>query len=274
MEVKYISSNKKEYDLISDKVMVTSGNFHSYSWEPQKTEKKYGDRVYDFTKESKTYKMTITVRGTLEQRKILIDEMRDSFERDIFGKTPGTFVYGEWKIKAYLISSDTQVSDVLNCWTAMEVEIYCPYPFWIRTEEKHFFAHDADIQTDLEYPYDYPHDYYVSLTSDNITNESPEECDLKIVIFGRVINPLINIGDQTYEIETEVEDEEYLTINTETKKILLTKKDGSTENCFYARVPRVNFFRGLPTGKHLISWSGEFGFDITILHKRSEPRWS
>ena len=50
IEVRYISSNKKEYNLIGDKMRPTDGSFHSYEWTPEVIERKVGETVTGFTK--------------------------------------------------------------------------------------------------------------------------------------------------------------------------------------------------------------------------------
>lgn len=35
IEVRYVSSNRKEYNLIGDKMRSTSGVFHDYEWDPK-----------------------------------------------------------------------------------------------------------------------------------------------------------------------------------------------------------------------------------------------
>ena len=95
MIVRYVCSNGKEYNLIGDRMRATSGNFHKYEWKQNSTEIQFGDSVYGFTKESVKYSITLTMRGKLESRKAMIDELTDAFEYDVVNATPGRIYYGE-----------------------------------------------------------------------------------------------------------------------------------------------------------------------------------
>ena len=80
IEIKYVCSNGKEYNLVGDRMRSTSGYFHSYEWKPMTTSQKLGVNVYDFEKEAKTYQITLTFRGKLEERKAMMDELTNCFE--------------------------------------------------------------------------------------------------------------------------------------------------------------------------------------------------
>ena len=70
-----------------------------------------------------------------------------------------------------------------------------------------------------------------------------------------------------------VETNEFLTIDSVLKTIVLTKRDGSTENCFNYRNKDSYIFEKIPSGTSNIS-SGNFNFEITLLEERSEPKWT
>lgn len=75
IEIKYVCSNGKEYNLVGDRMRPTSGYFHDYEWKPMTTDQEIGAYVYGFEKEPKTYQITLTFRGPLEERKAKMDEL-------------------------------------------------------------------------------------------------------------------------------------------------------------------------------------------------------
>lgn len=66
---------------------ATSGCFHNYAWKPNATDMEIGADVYGFGKEPITYQITLTLRGPLEERKNMLDELTNCFEYDVINKT-------------------------------------------------------------------------------------------------------------------------------------------------------------------------------------------
>lgn len=86
IEIKYVCSNGKEYNLVGDRMRPTSGYFHDYEWKPMTTDQEIGADVYGFEKEPKTYQITLTFRGPLEERKAKMDELEGNIDLgDIVG---------------------------------------------------------------------------------------------------------------------------------------------------------------------------------------------
>lgn len=95
IEIKYMCSNGKEYNLVGNRMRPTSGYFHEYEWKPMTTDQEIGADVYGFEKEPKTYQITLTFRGPLEERKAKMDELTNCFEYDVVNLTPGRIWFGK-----------------------------------------------------------------------------------------------------------------------------------------------------------------------------------
>lgn len=50
IEIRYVSSDGKEYGLVGDKMRATDGSMHKYEWDVEATETRYGEKVGRFTK--------------------------------------------------------------------------------------------------------------------------------------------------------------------------------------------------------------------------------
>ena len=124
IEIQYASSDGKEYNLVGDRMRATSGYFHEYEWKPMTTDQEIGADVYGFEKEAKTYQITLTFRGPIEERKAKMDELTNSFEYDIVNKTPGRIWFGRYYIDCYIKDAASKVSATKNNWTDMEIGIY------------------------------------------------------------------------------------------------------------------------------------------------------
>ena len=76
-----------------------------------------------------------------------------------------------------------------------------------------------------------------------------------------------------YQVDCEVGEGEYLTVDSTTKKIFVTKNDGTIVNCFNSRNKNSYIFEKIPSGNNAVTWSGEYGFDVILMEERSEPKW-
>lgn len=101
IEVRYVSSNGREYNLITDHIRPTSGTFHSYEWKANEAEIENGTEVYAWTKDPITYQITVTVRGSISERKRILNELTSAFEYDIANISPGRLYFDEYYIECF-----------------------------------------------------------------------------------------------------------------------------------------------------------------------------
>lgn len=277
IEIKYVSSDGKEYNLVGDRMRATSGYLHEYEWKPMATDQEIGADVYGFEKEPKTYQITLTFRGLLEERKAKMDELTNSFEYDIVNKTPGRIWFGRYYIDCYIKDVKSKVSATKNSWTDMEIGIYCPYPMWAVEEIKNFYPDSANKSEQYEflgYPYGYPYDYSrLSPGTQHWYLDHYRSSNFRMTIYGPCVNPRITIAKQIYQIYDTLETNEYIEINSRKKTIIKRLANGTEQNIFYKKATGNSVFAEIPAGDLLISWSGEFGFDITVFKERSVPEW-
>jgi hypothetical protein len=101
-----------------------------------------------------------------------------------------------------------------------------------------------------------------------------ESSDFKIVIYGEAVNPSVVIGGHIYAINGMVGKGETLLIDSISRKITLVTAQGQQINWFDKRARENYIFERIPAGKVSVSWPGDFGFDLTVIEKRSEPKWT
>lgn len=124
------------------------------------------------------------------------------------------------------------------------------------------------------YPHDYPYDYAPSLVAGSIMCNSTEGSNFRLLIYGEAVNPSVIIGGHTYAISGTVAKGETLLIDSLNRTITLTTANGNNISWFDKRGRKDYIFEPIPAGKHGVNWSGDFGFDLTIVEKRSEPKWT
>jgi hypothetical protein len=149
-------------------------------------------------------------------------------------------------------------------------------PSWIAESTTMFRKTSEQKESDseyLDYPFDFPFDYMSELNSKKLMNHNFIGSAFRLIIYGGCKNPSINIGGHIYQVKAELSEGEYLTIDTMAKTIVLTKYNGEQVNVFNLRNRESYIFEKIPPGEHVVVWEGSFGFDITLLEERSEPKW-
>lgn len=247
IEVKYISSDGKEYDLLGDRMRSTDGSFHDYEWEAIANERKIGELVTGFRKKAKVYSIILTVRGGLEERRDLIDALTDSFEHDIAYVAPGRIFFGDWYIECYIRSKITGISQIWNNWTKMELKVYCPHPVWIREREHNFKAAEVTSTNNKRYPYRYRYRYAGGLNNTAIVNEHYTECNFLLRIYGPCVKPSVYIGEHEYHVDVTLEAGEYLEIDSVAETVTKYMTSGIRVNSFHNRSFKNSVFQPIQT---------------------------
>ena len=278
IEAVYISSNGKKFNLIGDKMRITNGRVHKYSWKKVVIAGKYGDILDGFTKEACAYRLTITFRGGLLERMQMLDDLRSAFERDIATGTPGKLYFGKYYIECFIVESDTYVSETQNNWSDNEIEIYCPSGFWITESTKSFTtagSQSGAVYEFLDYPYDYDYDYAPDFYPPEIINiDHYADCKFLLKIYGPAIDPSVTINGIERKVYVTLEEGQYLLIDARDKTVKRILIDGTALDAFDNRKKAgKSIFTPMIPGLNTITWNHNFGFDLTIFKERSEPQW-
>ena len=275
MTLKYIASSGNQYVLNTNGSLVKSANFHAWEWGAIGTELQYGMRVSNFKREPATYTAVLVVYGPYTKRKAFLDALHEDFENDVRNKTPGRIVWSDWYIDGYVTKSTT-APDTAHTRTDNEIEIFCPYPFWIREQYKRFYRGDPlNDPDDFDYPYDYPYEYLMPIrTSARWLTKFPFSSEFLMTIYGAATNPKVTINGYPYQVNVTLDAGEYLIIDSRHNTITQYLTNGQTLNIFDLRDKANSVFEPIPGGTLTLTWSGAFGYDITLFNERSEPRWS
>lgn len=282
IEVIYEASSGNRYNLKTDPLLIGVGNFHNYAWDKEVTALRYGERVESWKKNAQTYSTTFWLVGTESQNRLVLRNLHNDFERDILNKKPGKIIWNQDYIECYIIESSTYPHENRQ-WTVNEVSIYCPSPFWVSEQVISLQPVVDDGQSEeqefLDYPFDYPFEYTWT-TSSIVPVEIDHYSDsaFKLVIFGPVSNPSIDIGENRYNVNVSVAAGEYLTIDSRDtadrdRQVYLTKNDGTIQNVFDLRNPGYQILKRIPSGTVDIVYSRAYGIDLHVYKERSEPGW-
>lgn len=288
LNFKYISSAGDEYDLMTDSGFISECNAFDYEFSPVTFGKRFGSKIYGFEMAQKEFEATLYVFGN--NRKEYINEMTAAFDYDILHETPGTFVCNGYSIKGYsTAASDSSNNSSSLLWDTFKRKFICPYPFWSKQTYTNLFV---DTETPIDWTdikdympvsedgtADYPWDYKTHVGKNGtFVNNDLTGSEFVIVINGATLNPLIRIGDKVIHMNLEIDENEYLTIDSRTKTVVLTLADGTEINAYGARDVAVDIFARIPRGTISVFWdddeTGNYSWTLTTYDERTAPLWN
>lgn len=268
IQVKYVNSLNQSISFFSESMKVSQGSFHQRKWTISED---------DITKDAITYNLTLTLRGKIDERKQMLNNLYDVFEIDLINKSPGKLYFGDYYIRCYITSANTKPNSILNCRTDNVIEVHCPKQSWIKENKFSFFPNQINnnkIFENKKYDYIYDYKYGENPGSDSIINDAITESYFKLIIYGPASNPSIMIGKNIYAVNIDLNVGDYLIIESLDRQIYITDVNGVQKNVFDNRSKDNYIFQKISPGLNNIEWSAGFGFDVIIYDERSEPKWT
>lgn len=273
MNLQYVASSGNIYNLKGDGIRTRKANYHRWEWGVEGTTLQFGTRVAAFTRSAAVYEATLVMYGSHGYRKAIVDGLHEDFELDVRNMTPGRIIWGDYYIECYIVMSSTE-PDEYNVYTNNEIDIYCPYPFWIKEETKEFHPRIApEGEQYLDYPFDYAYDYYYGNPGiETWQTGFPFESEFRMTVYGPTVTPRVLINGYPYQINVTLEENEYAVIDSRANTVTRYLATGQGQNIFDLRDKSQSIFQPIQGGTLIFNWSGAFGFDLTLYEERSEPR--
>ena len=147
-------------------------------------------------------------------------------------------------------------------------------PYWIEEVKKSYSKEASLDENSLDYSYNYPYDYSPKISKGGIDNNGVALADFELMIYGPVVNPSVTIGENVYQVFTEIKEGEYLKIDTRNKTVEQYDIKGESLNKYNSRNKEHRIFNKISVGSNSVYWNGDFGFDVVMFKKRSEPQWN
>lgn len=156
----------------------------------------------------------------------------------------------------------------------VELTFTAPEISWITEVTKQFFPQDDSADTGLDFPYDHPFEFAEDDTGSKAWDiEHVGSSEFQMIMYGPCTNPYVMLNGHSYAVYTDLEQDEYLIIDSQNCTVLKHQSDGMIQNLFHERGLDDSVFEPVPSGLIRISWPGTFGFDLTLFLKRREARW-
>lgn len=270
----YEDHHGRRFVGLDNKVFANYNDLRDYSWSYDTI----NNRIARFYRGIAEKKIPLVVCGLTESRAIsAMNLLHEYAETDIAAKLPGKIYVGDWYTIGYIVGSEKTDYLITKRLCKLNLSYVSDDPAWYK-EKTHVFAAGTEgaIGTDSgkDYPYEFPFDYVASQTGRSIVCDSIAGNEFRMRIYGTAVDPTITIGGHEYKVEGDIAPGESLLIDSITKTITLTKANGTKENWFDNRSRENYIFQQLPSGQSTVIWNGSFGFDLTVIEKRSEPKWT
>lgn len=255
-------------------VYLNYNDLRDYSW----SHDTINGRISRFYRAATSRKIPLVVNCASDEEGTKIkNRLLELAEADIEARLPGKVYIGEYYTTGYITGSVKSDYLISKRYCTINLTLTSDDPAWYR-EETHPFVPGSGTAIGVgggtDYPYDYPYDYALSLTGRSITCDASRDSAFRLLIYGEASNPSITIGGHTYVINGTIGAGESLLIDSVTKTITLTTVRGTKINWFDKRGRENYIFQPIPAGQNMVSWNGSFGFDLTTIEERSEPRWT
>lgn len=262
------------FDGLGCGVYLNYNELRDYSWSYDTI----NSRISRFYRPAASRKIPLVVCcDSAEDAVTVMNRLHELAEADIEAKIPGKVYVGDYYTNGYITASKKgkYLFDKRLCY--IELTLTSDDPAWYR-EQPHAFASgegsSIGIGSGTDYPYDFPYDYALAMNGRNVFCDSVGNNAFRLLIYGEATNPSVVIGGHAYTINGTIGAGESLLIDSLAKTITLTTALGNKINWFDKRGREDYIFEPIPSGQNTVSWNGTFGFDLTVIEKRSEPKWT
>jgi len=279
INIYYSNSNNQTIELMTETVRIKEADFYEYAWKPKGTARRYGTKVNQINKDAKTYKFTVRFKGSVYERRTNLEKFYSTVETDLINGAEGTLHYivnansgaeEDYYIKGYITASSTEIDGNT---TNLKVEMYCSNPFWIRESERIRFG-TTSTESFLDYNHGYNYDFSNEMNVSSILNTNFVGSDFRISINGPVVNPEIYIDGHLYGIDYVLENASQNIVIDSVSKTITLNDNGGTANLFDYRNREAYIFDLIPPGNNSVTWDSSFNWEIVLIEKRSEPKWT
>ena len=252
-------------------LFVNESDLHNFTWSVVSK----NNKISSFSRGVITKTLPVVIACTSEADGIAKrNKLFEVAEKDVLANKHGRIILGDYYLKCYVTASKKTGYLQSKRQMAVTLTISTDFPFWIK-ETMSTFNYGAGPQgNNLDYNNDFPYDYASNLIGKQLNNTGFVSVNFRMRIYGPCENPKVTIAGHDYEVSASLAENEYLTIDSINKTIVLTHTDGSTTNCFNLRNKESYIFEKMPVGMSTVSNNGNFKFDVTLLEERGEPKWT
>jgi hypothetical protein len=275
-QIKFENHIKESMDWGSCGIYVNYNDLHDYSWNYTSD----NNKISAFNKGIVKKSIPVIIACSSEEEGIAMkNRLLEICEKDVLAMQHGKIVIGDYFLKCFITGSKKKKYLMHKGYLETTLTLTTDFPQWVKESTVTFGVMGSgsgieEGKRNFDFNFDFPFDYASEMTNKKVNNTGFVPSNFKLVVYGACINPSVHIAGHTYQVNVEVGEGEYLTIDSLEKTIILTKYDGTTQNCFNNRNRDSYIFEKIPSGDNVVTWEGNFGFDVILLEERSEPKWT
>lgn len=270
---KFIFENHlgQRFEGLPNGVYLNSSDLRDYSWSFETI----NNRISRFYRDITSRKIPLVVYCKSGDEAVsVMNQLHELAEADIVAKIPGKIFVGDYYTSGYITASVKSNYLIRRKYCKIELTLTSDDPSWYLEHTYQFFPEtDTELVGGIDYPYDYKYDYAHTSNADKIVCNSVGASAFKLRIYGEATNPAVIINGHTYTVNGTIRNGETLLIDSMNKTITLSTADGKKTNWFDRRGREEYIFEPIPSGQCTVTRTGAFGFDLTVVEKRSEPKW-
>ncbi|MFV0529475.1 MAG: hypothetical protein ACK5MN_12280 [Lachnospiraceae bacterium] len=280
MKIYYVTgSTNKKINLVKwpYRLKVGSSDLPNFEWEYTTVSSGLdGASISAFSRGIKQGTAVLTIKG--ESREAYYKAMNSFFEeteRDLLNLKPGRLFINDSFLECYVVKSEKADWDLDYGESDNQITVVAEYPYWCIDKLYQVFATEDGpvVSLFLDYPKAYLYDYTANPAVKMLINTNFVASAFRMVIYGPCVNPAITVGDNHYEVATSLLENEYLVIDSRYKTIRAYTKTGIVRNEFNNQNKNYDIFEKIQVGENIVTRSALFGFDLHLMHERSEPLW-
>lgn len=268
-KITHTNSNNETLDFTTLGILVNYNDLRDYEWGI----KTKNDKITDFYKG--VVKKTIPFVFCVDEYEA--DEIKnrfyEHFEIDVLQKKKGYFEINGYRYYCYAVKSVKSNYLISKRHLHINVGIATDDSYWIKETAYTVDFSSSNARTVTKYPFTYPFTYSVPKTV-SIANDSFDDTDMIMRVYGTCTNPIVNISNNTYQLYLTLNAGEYAEIDTFKRTITKYSNNGVQSNIFDTRNKSYDTFEKIPQGSFNVTTVGVVKVDIVLVERRGEPKWS
>lgn len=271
MKVYYVNSNNEQIDLLSAPYHIKETDFFNFEWSYE-TENR---RVTRFYRDVETKKISVDIFSQNQKDFYsALNRLVEIFDVDNVSNAKGKLFYNDYYIECNIFKNQKDMKSYILPYAKVDLTLVTDSTKWIKEDTYHFYSNGEGRKAGAKkYSYKYPYIYGASEGQMTVRNIGVVENDILLRIYGPAQDPAIKIGDNLYQINTTLEANERLEIDTLKKKAVKITAHGDEINVFNDRNKGNRLYVPIPPDTNIVVWNNSFSFDIVVYDARSEPKW-
>ena len=269
-QLKYKNHRNEVFEFGKDGIFVDTNELHDYEWAVTKK----GNRIAALDREITKRKLPVVIICKTEAEGIAArNKLMEVVEKDVLAMQHGQIILGDYYFRCFVTKSQKKNYLISKRYMEITLTLTSDFPYWVKETSYSFRNTDVGSEgQNLDMNHDLPYDFYAS--SEQMNNTGFVATNFRMIIFGACSKPSVYVNGHLYQVNCDVGVNEYLTIDSVSKKIFLTANDGTTTNVFNLRNKESYIFEKIQPGTNHVIIEGVFGVDIILMEERSEPRWT